>query len=133
MDYAQEVSAITAHKAILGKRLIDGESLVDLTKEYPELVFKFKDIQMNVQAFFQAQVPILPRCQGFIPNSFGQILTVSECKQRHYWFWSETPNKGKLRFLGQFKTSFLAFGTHGLRSTRLQPLTPSSSSSTILH
>ena len=32
MDYAQEVSAITAHKAILGKRLIDGESLVDLTK-----------------------------------------------------------------------------------------------------
>jgi len=106
MDYAQEVSAITAHKAILGKRLIDGESLVDLTKEYPELVFKFKDIQMNVQAFFQAQVPILPRCQGFIPNSFGQILTVSECKQRHYWFWSETPNKGKTTFLRSIQGQF---------------------------
>lgn len=106
MDYAQEVSAIKAHSAVIAKRLIDGESLVSLTVEHPELLFKFRDIQANLYAFNQAKVPVLPRCSGFIPNSFGHILTVSHAKDSHYWFWSTGPNKGKTTFLKSLESQF---------------------------
>jgi len=106
IDYRAELAAIGQHKAVLGKRLLNGESLVDLTTEYPELIFKFRDIEANVAAYFRAKVPVLPRCEGFIPNSFGIITPVLSHKQRHYWFWSESANKGKTTFLRSIQAQF---------------------------
>lgn len=106
IDYKEELQAIGAHKAVLGKRLIDGESLVDLTMEYPELLFKFRDIQANVQAFQQARIPAHPRCVGWIPNTFGIMTPLIKDKRRHYWFWSEGPNKGKTTWLKDLQAKF---------------------------
>jgi len=42
MDYKQETQAKECKKKILGKRLIEGESLVSLTIEYPEMLDKYQ-------------------------------------------------------------------------------------------
>jgi hypothetical protein len=99
IDYASELTAIQDHKAVLGKRFLDGEDPVQILQENPALFFELQKIENALTIWKKWQVPVLPRCSGFIPNSFGQILTVSACKQRHYWFWSESPNKGKTTFL----------------------------------
>ena len=72
IDYKQEVSAIQAHKAILGKRLIDGESLLLPTQEHPELLFKYKDIKANLEAYRADLVPVLPDARASFPISLGR-------------------------------------------------------------
>jgi len=42
MDYKQETQAKECKKKILGKRLIEGESLVSLIIEYPEMLDKYQ-------------------------------------------------------------------------------------------
>jgi len=42
MDIRQEADARESKLKILGKRLCEGENLVDIVDENPELVFKFK-------------------------------------------------------------------------------------------
>ena len=106
MDYAAEVAAIQDHKAYLGKRLIDGESLTDLVKDHPELVFKYRQIKENVEAYRRDLIPTLPRCLDFIPNTWEKILLIKESKQRHYWIWSSGPNKGKTEFLKKIADSY---------------------------
>lgn len=106
IDYAANIAAITDHRAYLGKRLIDGESLTDLTKEFPQLLFRYKNLKENVAAFRADQVPNLPRCTGFIPNTFGLIMPLCSEKKRHYWFWSPCPNKGKTLFLLAIREQF---------------------------
>lgn len=106
IDYASELTAIQDHKAVLGKRFLDGEDPVQILQENPALFFDLQKIENSLTIWKKWQVPVLPRCSGFIPNSFGHILTVSTCKQRHYWFWSESPNKGKTTFLKSIQESF---------------------------
>lgn len=106
IDYKAEIHSIEAHKAYLGKRLIEGESLVDLTKEYPELLFKYEAIKRSLAVFRADCVPSLPLCTGFIPNSFGVITPLLSSKQRHYWFWSSKANKGKTTFLKSIQAQY---------------------------
>lgn len=106
MDYAAEISAIQDHKAVLGKRLIAGEDLVDLAEEYPQIIFGFKKLYEDVQMFRSLKVPSLPRCQGFIPNEFGLIMPLCSDKRRHYWYWSTKPNKGKTTWLKSIQSKF---------------------------
>jgi len=106
IDYKAELNAIQNHQAVLGKRFLDGESPMLVLQDHPELFFQADKIDRCLAACAKWRTPVLPRCSGFIPNSFGQILTVSTCKQRHYWFWSESPNKGKTTFLRSIQDSF---------------------------
>ena len=56
MDYKQEIQAREAKTKILGKRLTSGESLLSVLEDgNEELIFKFKDIEANVQAYMNAK------------------------------------------------------------------------------
>ena len=68
MDYAAELSAIQDHRAVLGKRFIDGEDPVQIIKDSPALFFDLAKIQGALTIWNSMQTPSLPRCQGFIPK-----------------------------------------------------------------
>jgi len=107
MDYAHEIAAIQDHKAVLGKRFLDGENPLTILNECPALFFEAAKIQANLNAVAAWRVPTLPRCSGFIPNTFcSEPLIVSSGKDRHYWFWSQSPNKGKTTFLKSIQAQF---------------------------
>lgn len=106
MDYAQETTAITSHRAQLAKRLLDGEPLTALVQDQPQLLFEYSKIKQNLQAYLADLAPVLPPCTGFIPNHFGLVLPVASYKNRHYWFWSSSPNKGKTTFLKSIQSQF---------------------------
>lgn len=111
IDYVQEVKAISNHRAILGKRFLDGEDPLEVIQENPELFFMAASIKVNLAAIDSWRKPTLSRCTGFIPNTWGQILTIqpSCVKQRHYWFWSSGPNMGKTNFLKAIAKDYPSF------------------------
>lgn len=47
-----------------------------------------------------------PKCEGFIPNTWDMDLPLKEGKQKHYWFWSTKPNRGKTEFQKALKREF---------------------------
>ena len=106
IDYKAELSSIQSHQAVLGKRFLDGEDPFTITSEHPELFFQADKIDRCLAVIARWKTPVLPRCSGFIPNSFGLITPVLSSKQRHYWFWSESPNKGKTTFLRSIQSQF---------------------------
>jgi len=106
MDYAAELSAIQDHRAVLGKRFIDGEDPVQIIKDSPALFFDLAKIQSALTIWKSMQTPTLPRCTDFIPNSWEKILLIKESKDRHYWFWSASPNKGKTTWLKSIQAQF---------------------------
>lgn len=109
LDVEGKVHAALGHTRYLGKRLIEGEPLHTLTEEYPELLFKYRDIKAGLAAYRQDCAPVLPRCVGFLPNTFGLCLPLLSSKQRHYWFWSDTPNRGKTTFLASIASQYPSF------------------------
>nr|WPR18792.1 MAG: hypothetical protein [Crogonang virus 111] len=107
MDYKHELQARQSHQAVLGKRFLDGEDTLTILESTPELFFQLDKIERCVAILKGLKKPTLPRCTGFIPNTITtEPLIVSDIKQRHYWFWSELPNKGKTTFLSSIQASF---------------------------
>lgn len=51
IDVEQYKSAVSNHRKILGKRLIDGDNLVEVVKENPELLFCYASLKNNLQLF----------------------------------------------------------------------------------
>lgn len=106
IDWKEKLDAKKEHRKYLGKQLIEGVKLVDLVKEHPELIFDYKKIHENLELFKAHNAPVLPKCIGFIPNTWGIICPVLETKHRHYWFWSDQPNKGKTTFLESIRAKY---------------------------
>jgi hypothetical protein len=55
MDIVAETAAKQSHKKILGKRLMDGEDLADVMQDAPELIFEYKKLKTNIEAYFLDQ------------------------------------------------------------------------------
>jgi hypothetical protein len=55
MDIVAETAAQQSHKKILGKRLMDGEDLADVMQDAPELIFEYKKLKTNIEAYFLDQ------------------------------------------------------------------------------
>ena len=51
MDIKEETEARESHRKILGKRLLEGEKLVDLVDENPALIFEFQKLEANLAAY----------------------------------------------------------------------------------
>lgn len=82
-------------RADIGKLLLNGKSLLELLPEYPELVFNYKRIkedlrEINLDRGFQVEKMPL-----WLPNPWGLVLRTSGSKRRHFWIYSNSPNKGK--------------------------------------
>lgn len=89
-------------KRIIGKRLVNGEPLMDVIADgNEELIFKYRDIEANVSAYHQAKSRAKPDCIAFLPSKWGIPLPLPPPteKKRHYWFWSAGSNFGKTSFL----------------------------------
>lgn len=89
----------------LNKRLIE-ESLVGLVEEGDVLLKDYVRLKACKEAFLRDRQRLKPRAEGFIPNNFNLLFPVSQGKQRHFWIWSEAPNKGKTTFLVSLDQSF---------------------------
>lgn len=89
MDYKQEIQAKDSKKRILGKRLIEGEKLVDLVKENPEMLPDIKRWEAALETFHLLQLRNKPDCTGFIPNNWALLLPIRSEKKKHFWFWSD--------------------------------------------
>lgn len=79
MDYKQEIEAKRDKKAVLGKRLADGEALHEVLDDgNHSLIFDFKKIEANVQAYLQAKARAKPDCQDWLPNTWDLALLLED-------------------------------------------------------
>ena len=96
-----DVDAATRKKSCgraLNKRLLE-EDLTDLVQEGVVRLQDYLRIKAAKEAFIRDQTASLPRCVGFIPNTFNLCFPMITGKQRHLWIWSSGANKGKTTFL----------------------------------
>lgn len=109
IDLDSKTEAEKSKRSYVAELLLKGTPLSEIVKEHPATLFEYGKLKQN-WALFQADlIPALPRCFGFIPNTWGLLLPVSTIKQRHYWFWSSSPNKGKTTFLDQVEAHHPSF------------------------
>jgi len=96
-DVSERVDKRKSKKSLIGEKLINSKrNLVELVKEYPELIYDYNKIKNNLKAFDQDALPRRLELPTFLPNPFGKILSCTlASKRRHYWIWSSEPNKGK--------------------------------------
>lgn len=107
IDYAASLKARETHTRLLCKRILDGENPAVVIREAdPSWLLKAPLIEKALEVMKRWEAPTQPSCVGFIPNSFGLNLPLYTAKKRHYWFWSEQPNKGKTTFLKGLQAQF---------------------------
>lgn len=96
-------------RAEIGKKILAGEKLEDLIDEYPHLIFGFTKLQQDVRAVLNSRVrPI--EIPSWLPNPWGFLLqSDSYKKRRHYWIWSNQPNRGKTTWARDMETKFGAY------------------------
>ena len=99
MDIKQETIARESHKRILGKRLLDGEPLVEVMEDHPELIFGYKRIKADVGAYFKDRARHQKEKAVGIPTEWGFWCRLLTGKRRHFWFWSSGPDRGKTTML----------------------------------
>jgi hypothetical protein len=95
MDIVAETAAREGHKKILGKRLMDGEDLLEVIKDDHAMIFDYKRIKMNVEAYrldLQRKTQVCKTYTFYYPNVIKYDLSI---KQKHLWYWSDGPNYGK--------------------------------------
>lgn len=83
-------------KKVIGTKLIEGMTITNLTKEYPELIFDYLKLKANIQEFLRDNEEPRKTLPPFLPNPWAKVLpSFKSTKKRHYWIWSSQPNKGK--------------------------------------
>lgn len=106
-DISDLVSKKSNNRTLIGKRLIDGESLEKIVEENPALIFGYKKLKEDL-GLFQATRAQNRDIREDLPgelstvwdiNGHGRVPVELDNKQCHYWFWSSQPNKGKSLFL----------------------------------
>lgn len=83
------------------------ESLEEVKVDHPELIFGYKRLKADIEEWKRDQLredKVL--CEGFIPNDFEKLMPLIEGKKRHYWVWSQGPNKGKTTWLKELDSLY---------------------------
>ena len=109
MDIKAETAAREGHRKIIGKRLLDGEPLHTVVEDCPELIYDYLKLEQNLAAYKRQKAEDKPDLPEMIPNTFDLALPfMPEEKRRHYWFWSQSPDRGKTTFLESLEQSYRA-------------------------
>lgn len=94
-----DVSGILESKtnySALGKRVMEGENLINIVQENPHLIFRYNSLKNSITNFFRDSEMLRDPIPLFLPNPWGRILWGNrKAKKRHYWIYSRAPNKGK--------------------------------------
>lgn len=93
-----DIDAARAKKAARNRQLMT-ECPLKLVEQGAITVFQVPQLVIACKLLKDLQEPVLPRCEGFIPNDFGILMPTRQGKQRHFWLWSAAPNTGKTTFL----------------------------------
>jgi len=93
-----DIDAALAKKAARNRQLMT-EDPVKLVEQGVITVFQVPQLVIACKILKDLKEPVLPRCEGFIPNAFGILMPIRQGKQRHFWLWSAAPNTGKTTFL----------------------------------
>lgn len=78
-------------------RLLEGEDLTKIVKEFPQYVFGYKKLKGDIEAFKEDEkIDERDELPGELPNPWGKRMFVdTDIKKCHYWVYSSSPNKGK--------------------------------------
>lgn len=80
---------------MIAEELLGGTSITDIIKKYPGELFNIQKWQQALDYFHRLSREYLEWPQ-FLPNTWGKLLpTHREAKKRHYWIWSNQPDRYK--------------------------------------
>lgn len=106
---AESLRIKTVKREMIGKRIMDGSKLEELVEEYPSLLFGFKRLQEDVKSYQEARVQY-PPLPNFLVNGWGLLInTFSKEKRRHWWIFSNSPNRGKTTFARYLQDKFKGY------------------------
>lgn len=110
-DVGERVDKRKSKKTLVGEKLVNSNlNLVEAVKQFPDLIFDYNKLKNNLNQYFKDATPRRPGLPLFIPNSFGKVLSTTLAgKRRHFWIWSDQPNKGKTT---NAKTWYKNFNMH---------------------
>lgn len=104
----QEVDKLQEEKENMrtqvGKRMLQGDPLESLVEEYPNLIFGFKRLKEDFIAYKES-LHVHINCPRWLPNTWGKLLPLRAdgTKRRHFWIWSNQPNRGKTTFANKLR------------------------------
>lgn len=77
------------------KRLLDGDSLIDIISDVPATLYDIKKYQ-EAMVLYENLSNKFEKLPKFIENPWGLIIVSNQTiKRRHYWLYSSGPNLGK--------------------------------------
>lgn len=103
----QFIQAKKHKKRVLGEKLAKGQITVqEAVKENPELLFGYKRLKADVEAYHRDVAELKEDCKDTIPNTWDEIMPIVDGKQKHYWVWSREPNRGKTTWLKEMASKY---------------------------
>lgn len=111
LDVSQILKARESKKKIVASDLLGKrKTLIQVIEENPEFLFEYKKLKENL-ALYEEDSKIDDRedLPDTLPNTWSLLLPFDlDNKRCHFWFWSDTPNKGKTTFAQNLVTKFRA-------------------------
>lgn len=105
---AESLKVKSLTRVQIGKRILAGEELKDLVEEYPQYIFGFKRLQDDLKAYQDAKV-VYRSLGTTLENPWGFLIYPKGGKRRHYWIWSNQPNKGKTTWARSLESKYGAY------------------------
>ena len=108
MNIQEEQAARNGHRKILGKRLMDGEDLMTVIQDDTALIFDYKKIKANVEAYrldLARQIARVTEYSFYYPDKVIPYDLTQ--KKKHLWYWSDGPNYGKTTHLKMHDKKYL--------------------------
>lgn len=106
---AESLKIKNSNRAQIGKRILEGEDLKDIVEEYPNLLFGYKRLKEDLVAFKNDQ-KVYVDLPFFLPNPWGFLMSGDQSvKKRHWWIYSDMPNRGKTTFARHLAKEYGAY------------------------
>lgn len=107
MDVAAILNSKSSRKVIATKLIKDKLPLEDLVQEFPELIFGYKKLKSDLDEYKHDTDYVRTDLPGWLPNAWGKVLPLClRKKRRHYWIYSDEPNKGKTTFAKELEQMY---------------------------
>lgn len=96
IDIKAEQAAREGHRKIVATKLLSGEvTLVDAVKDDPSMLFGYKKLKMDLEQYLVDSGRASKNVAKWVETPWNYSLRLKTSKCRHFWIWSEGPNKGK--------------------------------------
>lgn len=105
-DVGAKIQSAVSHKKYIAQEMLV-KPLAELIKEHPELLWDYARLKHNLELYYADKINQTPDIPQFIPNNWGCIMQYNpNVKRRHYWIYSNEPNRGKTTFAKKLSDDF---------------------------